>query len=76
MEQHPRSIAASLSIGQRLAIRDLDRQFAPLSCAANVAKRLERRSPKRPALAISRPGDGGREFALNDIGMAVKEVLW
>lgn len=72
----PRAIAACLSIGQRLTIRALDRNHTPLGCAATIAKRLERRSCKRPPLVISRTGADGREFALNDLGMAVKEVLW
>lgn len=71
----PRAIAAGLSIGQRLTIRGLDRDYAQLGCGATTAKRLERRGRKRPALAISRAGPDGREFALNDTGMAVKEVL-
>ena len=44
MDPHPRVIAAGLSIGQRLTIRGLDRDYAPLGCAATTAKRLERRS--------------------------------
>lgn len=69
------AIAARLSRGQRSTIASLDRDFCILGCAEPTAKRLTVGSSRRPALVASRRGVEFQEFALNDLGMAVKELL-
>jgi len=69
------TIAPRLTPGQRSTIAGLDRDFCILGCAEPTARRLAKATPTHPALIVSRRGDEFQEFALNDLGMAVKELL-
>lgn len=68
-------IATSLTRAERSTITGLEREFCVLGCGEPTAKTLAQATARRPALVVGRRGDEFPEFALNDLGMAVKEAL-
>lgn len=68
-------IAARLSAGQISTITGLDAEPCILGCAEPVAMRLAIATKRRPALTVQTKGERYWEFALNELGLRVKDVL-
>lgn len=72
---NPKSIAVRLSAEQARLITGLDHEPCLLGCSESVAARLAVATKTRPALTVRTKGERYWNFALNELGLRVKDVL-